>query len=53
MVVLVASFRLLVWGDVALAHNYWVSDLVIGLTVVAVGTSLPELASSVIAARLI
>ena len=51
LVVLVASSRLLVWGAVALAHRFGVSDLVVGLTIVAVGTSLPELASSVIAAR--
>jgi cation:H+ antiporter len=36
---------------VTVAHGFGVSDLIIGLTVVAVGTSLPELASSVIAAR--
>ena len=51
LIVLVASSRVLVWGAVALAHGFGVSDLVIGLTVVAIGTSLPELASSVIAAR--
>lgn len=37
----------LVWGAVALAQALGVSDLVIGLTIVAVGTSLPELAASV------
>jgi cation:H+ antiporter len=51
LVVLVASSRLLVWGAVALARGFGVSDLVVGLTIVAVGTSLPELASSLIAAR--
>jgi len=51
LIVLVASSRVLVWGAVALAHGFGVSDLVVGLTVVAIGTSLPELASSVIAAR--
>ena len=51
LVVLVASSRVLVWGAVALAQALGVSDLVIGLTVVAVGTSLPELASSIAAAR--
>ena len=51
LVVLVASTRLLVWGAVALARGFGVSDLVVGLTIVAVGTSLPELASSLIAAR--
>ncbi len=48
---LIASSRLLVWGAVQIATGFGVSDLVIGLTVVAVGTSLPELASSIIAAR--
>jgi cation:H+ antiporter len=51
LVVLIASSRILVWGAVGLATAAGVSDLVIGLTVVAVGTSLPELASSVAAAR--
>jgi cation:H+ antiporter len=41
---------MLVWGSVEIAHALGVSDLIIGLTIVAVGTSLPELASSVIAA---
>ena len=51
LVLLVASSRLLVWGAVSIAEGLGVSDLVIGLTIVAVGTSLPELASSNIAAR--
>ncbi|KJS31595.1 MAG: calcium/sodium:proton antiporter [Desulfatitalea sp. BRH_c12] len=51
LVLLIASSRLLVWGAVEIAHGLGVSDLIIGLTIVAVGTSLPELASSVIAAR--
>ncbi len=48
---LIASSRILVWGAVEIAHGLGVSDLIIGLTIVAVGTSLPELASSVIATR--
>jgi len=40
-----------VWGAVAVAHAFGVSDLVIGLTIVALGTSLPELAASIVAAR--
>jgi cation:H+ antiporter len=51
LVLLIASSRLLVWGAVNIAHFFGVSDLIIGLTVVAVGTSLPELASSIIAVR--
>ncbi|HBA71612.1 MAG TPA: calcium/sodium antiporter [Geobacter sp.] len=51
LVLLIASSRLLVWGAVNIAHFFGVSDLIIGLTVIAVGTSLPELASSIIAIR--
>lgn len=51
LVLLIISSRILVWGAVDLASAFGVSDLIIGLTIVAVGTSLPELASSLIAAR--
>jgi cation:H+ antiporter len=51
LLTLIASSRLLVWGAVEIARIVGVGDMIIGLTVVAVGTSLPELASSVIAAR--
>lgn len=51
LVLLIVSSRILVWGAVEIAHGFGVSDLIIGLTIVAVGTSLPELASSLIAAR--
>ncbi|WP_409420322.1 calcium/sodium antiporter [Pseudaeromonas sp. ZJS20] len=51
LVVLIASSRLLVWGAVSIASSLGVSDLIIGLTIVAVGTSLPELASSIAALR--
>lgn len=51
LVLLVGSSKLLVYGATEIAKSLGVSDLVIGLTVVAVGTSLPELASSIIAAR--
>jgi len=49
-VLLLVSSRLLVWGAVSVAHAMGVSDLVIGLTVVALGTSLPELAATVMSA---
>jgi cation:H+ antiporter len=51
LVFLVGSSQMLVWGAVQVAQSLGVSDLIIGLTVVAVGTSLPELASCVAAAR--
>ncbi|HIP76641.1 MAG TPA: calcium/sodium antiporter [Psychromonas hadalis] len=51
IVVLIVSSRILVWGAVEIAHYYQVSDLIIGLTIVAIGTSLPELAATIAAAR--
>jgi cation:H+ antiporter len=51
LVLLIVSSRILVWGAVTVAEALGVSDLIIGLTIVALGTSLPELAASVIAAR--
>ena len=42
LVVLVLSSRLMVWGAVEIATGFGVSDIVIGLTVVAIGTSLPN-----------
>ncbi len=51
LVLLVVSSRMLVWGAVNIAQTFGVSDLIIGLTVIAIGTSLPELAASVVAAR--
>ena len=51
LILLIASSRLLVWGAVGVANSFGVSDLIIGLTIVALGTSLPELAASVMAAR--
>ncbi len=50
LVVLIISSRMLVWGAVEVATAFGVSDLVIGLTIVAVGTSLPELAAAVMSA---
>ena len=51
LVLLVVSSRILVWGAVNLAKEFGVSDLIIGLTIIAIGTSLPELASSIAAIR--
>src|SRR5690606_34620974 len=39
LVLLIISSRILVWGAVTIAHGYGVSDLIIGLTIVALGTS--------------
>ena len=50
LVVLLTGSNLLVWGAQSLAVQFGVSELVIGLTVVAIGTSLPELAVSMISA---
>lgn len=50
LVLLIASSKLLVWGATEIAQSLGVSDLVIGLTIVAIGTSLPELAASVASA---
>ena len=51
LTLLIISSRILVWGAVEIAHAFGVSDLIIGLTVIAIGTSLPELASSIAATR--
>lgn len=51
LVVLLVSAKLLVWAAVGIAQSFGVSDLVIGLTVVAIGTSLPELAASITAIK--
>ena len=48
---LIASSRAIVWGAVELATLWGMSELLIGLTIVAIGTSLPELVASVAAAR--
>ncbi|MGD9868366.1 MAG: calcium/sodium antiporter [Hyphomicrobiales bacterium] len=50
IVLTVLGGRLLVFGAIDLARSLEVSDTLIGLTIVAVGTSLPELATSVVAA---
>ena len=50
LVMLVISSRLLVVGAVNIAMALGVSELIIGLTIVAIGTSLPELAAAVMSA---
>lgn len=51
LVVLVLSSRLLVWGAVEIATYFGVSDVIIGLTIIGIGTSLPELISSLVAVK--
>ncbi len=51
LLVLIGSSKILVWGAVGIATEFGVSDLIIGLTIVALGTSLPELAASIIAVK--
>jgi len=51
LALLVGSSYILVWGAVDVARALGVSELMIGVTIVAVGTSLPELASAVASAR--
>lgn len=47
LIVLISSAKLVVWSGVAIAKYFGVSDLIIGLSVIALGTSLPELAVSI------
>lgn len=47
LIILVGSSKLLVWGATEVAHAFGISELIIGLTIVALGTSLPELAASI------
>jgi cation:H+ antiporter len=51
VVLLVVGANILVKGATGIATAFGVSDLIVGLTVVAIGTSLPELATSIVAVR--
>ncbi|MBZ0334862.1 calcium/sodium antiporter [Marinobacter sp. AL4B] len=51
LILLIVSSRILVWGAITIAQALGISDLVIGLTIVAIGTSLPELASALAAVK--
>lgn len=48
--ILAGSSKMLVWGASEIAYSLGVSELIVGLTIVAIGTSLPELAASVASA---
>ncbi len=47
LVLLTISSKVLVWGAVNVATDLGISELIIGLTIIAIGTSLPELATSI------
>ncbi len=47
LILLTVSSKILVWGAVNVAIDLGISELVIGLTIIAIGTSLPELAASI------
>ena len=51
LIILVGSSKLLVWGATEVAHAFGISELIIGLTIVALGTSLPELAASIVSIK--
>jgi len=51
LALLIVGSKALVWGGENIARALQVSDTVLGVTVVAIGTSLPELAVSMLAAR--
>ncbi|MDX1353075.1 MAG: calcium/sodium antiporter, partial [Thiomicrorhabdus sp.] len=51
LVILMLSAKMMVSGAESIAHYFEVPDVVIGLTIIAIGTSLPELAAAIAAAR--
>jgi len=48
---LIAGAQMMVYGAVAMARVFGISEMTIGLTIVAVGTSLPELATAILASK--
>ena len=50
LAVLLLSSKAIVWAAVGIAKSLGVSDLIIGLTIIALGTSLPELATCIASA---
>jgi cation:H+ antiporter len=51
LIILMLSAKMMVAGAVDIAHFFEVPEVVIGLTIIAIGTSLPELAAAISAAR--
>lgn len=51
LLLLLSSSQMLVWGATNIARMLQVSDLMIGLTIIAIGTSLPELAATLMSAK--
>lgn len=51
LAILILSAKMMVWGAVEIAQFFQVPDMIIGLTIIAIGTSLPELAAAISAAR--
>lgn len=51
LVILMLSAKTMVWGAVEIAEYFKVPDVIIGLTIIAIGTSLPELAAAITAAK--
>lgn len=50
LALLLCSSKMLVWGAIEIALELGIDEVIIGLTIVAIGTSLPELAASIISA---